>query len=34
MLIPKIVRKNNERPELFRIQDARAALPQNCHLQK
>jgi hypothetical protein len=26
--------KNNERPELFRVQDARAALPQNCSSTK
>ena len=26
--------KNNERPRLFRVQDARAALPQNCSPKK
>jgi len=26
--------KNDERPELFRVQDARAALPQNCSGRK
>ena len=26
--------KNNERPELSRVQDARAALPQNCSPMK
>ncbi len=30
----KITPKNNERPKLFRVKDARAALPQNCSPKK